>query len=261
MLAQAWAGRGDMRWVSRAGPRRWALADGPSGLAPHLEGAGCVLCLAGVTAGSQAALAGNREIALAVLRATDIAAAAPHIFLASSMAVYGRAEGLSVEDGPTAPAGPYGQAKLEMEQASHALAAQAGLGLTQLRLGNVVGADVLGQNLAARRPITLDQFPDGRTPVRSYVDAERLALVLDRLIERAVSGQSLPPVLNLAAAPALEMGALLAAMGQTYQTRAAPEGALAVSEMSVKRLSALVPGAAAPVSAQQAARAWKAFRP
>jgi nucleoside-diphosphate-sugar epimerase len=210
-----------------------------------------VICLAGVTAApsawGQAGFEMNVDIGLAVAEAAQ----GRRVLLASTQAVYGPTPGPHSEAGPVAPANPYGQSKLAME---HAVADRPEV--TCLRLGNVIGADMLGRNLAAGRRLTLDQFADGRTPRRSYIDPLSLAQVLDALL---VCQEELPAVLNVARAPTLEMGALLTEAGVSFGVRPAPPGALPVVSMTCSNLFTLVPEMAAPLSAGAAVANWQSL--
>ncbi len=220
-------------WCARSGAdMTWTLMDGPATLAPALRGQDAVLCLAGATPGADS-FDLNAEVALAVIEAAR-QAGCPRVFLFSSMAVYGPGAG-HAEDGPCAPATAYGASKLDMER--RAAKAAGGVAVTALRLGNVAGADALFRNIAAGRAITLDRFADGATPARSYIDPTLLAEVLVALARQS----DLPPVLNLAADPPVEMAALMDAADAGYDTRPAPETALREVSMDLSRLKALVP--------------------
>ena len=219
-------------WCARDGADvQWRLEDGASALAPMLDGQDAVLCLAGATPGA-GKFDLNTDVALAVIEAAR-QAGCPRVLLCSSMAVYGPGFG-HAEDGPCAPAAPYGASKLEMEQ--RAAAAAGDVAVTALRLGNVAGADALFRNIAAGRAITLDLFDDGTTPARSYIDPTLLARVLMALLRLP----DLPPVLNLAADPPVEMAALMRAAGADYATRPAPDTALREVSMDLSRLKTLV---------------------
>ncbi len=257
MLRKLWAGRDGIVWSSRRGPGpRWALQTGAAALDPLMADAGTVICLAGATPGS-GDFAANAEIAEAVVASAARRTRPPHVFLASSMAVYGSRRGPCSEASPTAPIGNYGRSKLEMERRAAALAAGAGVGVTALRLGNVVGVDMLFRNIAGGAAVVLDRFPDGRTPVRSYIDPERLGQALDRLAALAAAGEALPGVLNLAGEPPLEMADLVRAAGLDVSTRPAPAGALPEAVMDTGRAKALVPALEAPRDAAAAVAAWR----
>jgi nucleoside-diphosphate-sugar epimerase len=243
MLRQIWADRGYL-WLSRA---EWRVEDGSSALVPQIARADAVFCLAGVGWAPG-------DFSLNVRIAREVAAAAPDVpvLFSSSQAVYGALPGPLSEDTDPAPRNDNGRSKLAMEEAVRGQA-----NVTCLRQANVVGADMLGRNITAGRALSIDTFPDGRTPRRSYLDPKSLALAIEALVTQ----DSLPPVLNLARAPALEMGALARAAGQDYAKPPAPAGVLQEVEMDLTRLFQLVPALAAPVSAAEAVASWQSCKP
>lgn len=243
LLARPLADRPGVVWLSRAD---WRAEDGPEALRPLLEGAGAVLCLAGA-ASAQAELSLNMTIGCAVCEAAPEAA---QVFLASSQAVYPMTPGPHVEAAAD-PGSAYGASKLGMERACLGLRER----VTALRLGNVVGADLLGRNIGLAR-VVLDVFPDGRTPRRSYIDPESLARVVIGLADLALDG-ALPKRLNVARAPLLEMGALAAAAGAAFETRPAPDGAVPEVAMHLEQLFMLLPEMSAPLTAEDALAAWR----
>lgn len=195
------------------------------------RGARAIICLSGITparAGASGAnLSENVEIALGALNLA-VAAAVPRIFAASSAAVYGAGAGPLTEDVRCAPLSDYGKEKLAMEQAM--LKTRAGVAVTLLRIGNVAGADaILG---GWQRGMQIDQFPDGRTPSRSYIGPVTLARVLHQLC----SADNLPPVLNIAAPGAVQMGALLDAAGLEWQPKPAPAAAIPEVQLDTSAL-------------------------
>jgi len=182
------------------------------------EAASCVqavVCLSGVTPAHAAATGDamhlNTDLACAAI------AAAPEgvrVFLASSAAVYGAADGPHLETDPVSPVSSYGAAKRAMEQA--ALAHGEGR-ICVLRIGNVAGADaILG---GWRAGMTLDRLPDGRTPRRSYIGPKTLA----RVIYTLCLAPEVPQILNIAAPGLVEMGDLLDSAGLAWAPRA-PQG-------------------------------------
>ena len=121
-------------------------------------------------------------------------------------------------------------AKLAMEQAlTHAPE------VTALRIGNYAGSGALF-HAARQGPVSLDQFPDGRSPLRSYIGPVSLARVLAALL--AAPG-ALPPVLNVALPGGVEMAALLHAAALPFTLRPAPETACAEMVLDVTQLCAL----------------------
>lgn len=216
------------------------LGDGAA-LAAAAGSADVVLCLAGVTAGEDAALAMNTALALAVLRA-----APGPVLLASSAAVYGA--GPSAEDDAPQPLAPYGRAKLEMERAALATGRDD---VVLLRIGNVAGADaLLGRSFPAGERV-LDVFADGHAPQRSFIGPIALSRALARLVRLVAAGVTVPQVLNLALPGACGMDDLLRAAGESWTPRPAPAGVIPVVELDVRRAVALglVPEAPARASA------------
>jgi nucleoside-diphosphate-sugar epimerase len=215
-----------------------------------------VLCLSGVISGSPAALRNNSALAEAAL---DIGAAcgAAQVFLASTAAVYGPAPVPLSETLTLHPLSDYGRAKAEMEDRAQTRAAQLNLPVTILRIGNVAGADaLLGQPVGA--PITLDRFPDGQGPRRSYIGPGDLAAVLEALLRAGAAGQALPAVLNLALPGPVAMADLLRAAGRRFDWQPAPDRALPIVDLDTSRLSGLIPlpeGSASRIVAD-----WQSFQ-
>ncbi len=227
----------------------WRVENGPELLKPHIQTYDSVFCLIGATPGAGVDFGLNVEVANAVCAAAQGA----HVFLASSMAVYGHMEQPACESSEPQSPNAYGASKFEMEQ----VAGSFGARVTSLRLGNVMGADMLAGNLASGAEMKLHIFPDGRGPRRSYIDPEKLADCLQRLFELAASDQPLPAVLNVSSNPALDMGDILRAMGIGFQEIEAPEQALQSAEMDISRLTALIPEMANPVPVKDAVAAWR----
>ena len=250
LLRAGWRGRGDVApvWQYRGdAPAGGLVWDPLAGTVPDAGPVDAVLGLAGVVAGDAPALARNTDLARA---AHDAGAAlgARHVFLTSTAAVYGTG-GPHPESAPPAPRTDYARAKHAMEAAARAFPAAPGC--TVLRIGNVVGADMLA-GAVARGTVTLDRFADGRGPRRSYIGPGAFADVLAGLVRRAAAGGRLPGRLNLAAPGAVAMEALLAAAGQGWHWRPAPETALAALTLDVRRLAGLVPLAPADPAAMVA---------
>ncbi|GGX38744.1 epimerase [Tateyamaria omphalii] len=207
LLKPRWPGAAT--WTTRSDVD---IAD-PDALARALSGADAVFCLAGVTHGSNAPMELNTTLA----RQTLDAAHGAHVFLFSSAAVYGALQGLLSENGATSAQSQYGISKLEMER----MAAQHPNPSTSLRLGNVAGADAI---LGGWQPgFQLDQFPDGSTPVRSYIGPGKLAEVLNTLAH----SNDLPQVLNIATPNTVHMGDLLDAAALEWTPRPATDRAIA----------------------------------
>jgi len=193
-------------------------------LAQIMEGARAVVCLAGVTGArarqTGASLRDNSLLAQATVQAAA-RSGVPRVFLASSAAVYGRAQSPLHERTIGTALSPYGQAKYEMEQAACALGDAQGVQVCNLRIGNVAGADaILGE---WQQDFALDTFADGSTPRRSYIGPESLAKVIVTLS----SAQSTQRYLNVASPRATAMGDLLDAAGLGWTSRAATPQSIA----------------------------------
>mgnify|MGYP005850298485 CR=1 FL=1 len=178
-LRQFWPGLGlDPVWQYRANAPDGALLWSPLAYSvPDVGPVDTVVCLSGVTQG--AALALNTDLARAALDAARVLGA-KRVLLASSSAVYGASPGPHFEDGPCAPATPYGVSKLTMEQA--ALAQAGALAVCCLRIGNIAGADALLGGLTPGTVPVLHHFSDGRAPRRAYIGPKTLAHVLAQLV-------------------------------------------------------------------------------
>lgn len=264
LLRRAWP-EGQGLWQARPG----RLAPGadrvlldplaaPAALARAAARTQAILCLAGVTpAAAQrgAAMADNTALALAAVEAGAVAGVP--VLLASSAAVYGAQGGLLDEATAPAPVSDYGRAKAEMEARAARAAAELGVAVTALRIGNVAGADaILGGWRAGFR---LDRFADGRTPRRSYIGPATLARVLAELAGRAARRGDLPGVLNIAAPGAVEMGALLDAADLAWAPRPAPEGAIPEVALDVAALARLVALDPAAGRAETLVAEWRAL--
>lgn len=256
LMRSQWQGGGlTLRWQGR----RMGAAPGWTDWAPGQPLPPCrvVLLLSGVTAGDASALAVNSRIGLEVAQAA-VAAGAGCILLASTMAIYGRTpDSAATED--TAPDRPnaYGLSKLAMEQAMARALDGTGVALCALRIGNVAGADLLGDRVARGLPILLDRFPGGGGPVRSYAGPGLLARVTESLARRAIAGQPLPAVLNVAGQAPLDMADLMQAARQPFDWQ--PAGPLAVPciAMDCTRLAALVPPVPQAETARGVAAEWR----
>ncbi|AXQ94974.1 SDR family oxidoreductase [Cereibacter azotoformans] len=248
-LSPVWHGRGassDLAWdmLSEA----W-----PGGRAD------IVLTLAGVTSRA-GRLEDNGALGMAGCRAAE-AAGARHVFLLSSGAVYGsaRSEDLSEEDEPR-PDTPYGEAKLTMERAALEWRGPGRPGLTILRLGNVAGADaLLGPRRAPGEIIVLDPVPGAGGPVRTYIGPVSLADVLARLARLAIGGAPLPEVLNLGAAPPVDMADLLEAAGLAWRWDPPRDGVIPRVSLALGRLAALCPMPADAGAPARLVAEWRAL--
>lgn len=216
----------------------WCVCDPlaePEALARAAAGCDAILCLAGGVPG-RGDVTVSTPLAEAAVRAGATSGA--RVLLASSAAVYGAQAGVLEEGRPPAPLSDYGRTKAHMETCAAALGIRLGVPVTTLRIGNVAGIDAI---LGGWRPgFRLDRFADGRTPRRSYIGAGTLARVLGDLVAAA----DLPPVLNVAAPGAVEMGALLEAAGLDWTPRVAPDSAIpevVLSTAALERITSFAP--------------------
>lgn len=216
----------------------WATFDPlnePDVLAEAASGCTAILCLAGVVNGRLAPggnLKDNITLGEAAVRAgaRSGSASGARVFLASSAAVYGAQTGVLAEEAALTPLSDYGKAKVEMEMRGAALAAELGVQVCALRIGNIAGIDAI---LGGWKPgFQLDQFADGRTPRRSYIGVKTLARILGDLM----LAKDLPQALNVAAPGGVEMGALLDAAGLAWTPRPAGQGAIEEVCLSTRAL-------------------------
>ncbi|MGP6088700.1 NAD-dependent epimerase/dehydratase family protein [Antarctobacter jejuensis] len=192
----------------------------PGAPAPDVGPVAAVVALWGVTPGPGRDLSENTALAVA---AVDLAQAvgASAVLHCSSAAVYRPGPDPLTEDMAGDPPSPYGQAKLDMEQAIAARATPDGPRQIILRIGNVAGADSLFANLRPGAAVTLDRFADGAGPSRSYITAGDLARVIEGFL-RSETGRG---IYNTAAPVPTPMADLVTAVGADLNWRDAPEGA------------------------------------
>ncbi|MCE8519033.1 NAD(P)-dependent oxidoreductase [Ruegeria pomeroyi] len=228
----------------------------PDRLVAAARGRKAILCLSGVIPGRESpgtTLDDNIDLALAAVRAG--AQTGARVLLASSAAVYGNQAGLLSEQASTRPTNAYGRAKLEMEQRATELARASGVSCCCLRIGNIAGIDaVLGKWTPK---ITLDRFPDGHTPRRSYIGPRSLARVLFDLM----LVPDLPQVLNIAAPGMVEMGNLLDAAGLHWTPRLPQPGTIAQVQLDTTSLNRLSPVAADEASPACLVAQWRSLEP
>ncbi|WP_246162373.1 NAD-dependent epimerase/dehydratase family protein [Roseovarius faecimaris] len=241
-------------FAARSGPSDLPAFDAVA-LPDTLPPADMVIGLWGVTSGSPAALARNATLATAtqaLARATG-ARVALHL---SSAGVYGPGEDLS-EDSPALAASDYGRAKLRMEAA---VAGFAGDGIAHccIRLANVVGADSLASGLSGSAPVTLTRFDDGKGPLRSYVAPGHLRGIFAAL--SALPAAALPPVLNVAAPPPVEMEALARAAGKDVAWKPVTPADRQRVTLNTARLAALLPDLSLPKTAEDMIADWQQAR-
>jgi nucleoside-diphosphate-sugar epimerase len=231
ILQRCWRGK-PVSWHARSQPEAQYSFDPVNDKIEMINAFGAhdvVLCLSGVTPGN-GDLSQNAQIAESVLHAAD-AAGGPVVLLCSSAAVYGKGGFDLRETQPTQPISAYGQAKLDMEQVAKRLGAQLGVRTCALRIGNVAGADAILGNW--QPGFQLDQFPDGSTPLRSYIGPADLAACLHSLLRRATD---LPITLNLARPDPVQMGELLDAAGYDWHPRPASTNCIKAVCLNTERL-------------------------
>ncbi|WP_299026341.1 NAD(P)-dependent oxidoreductase [uncultured Sulfitobacter sp.] len=211
--------------------------------------AGVVICLSGITPAHAAATGDamelNTDLALAAI---DAAPADVRVFVASSAAVYGAADGPHLESDAGTPVSTYGHAKRAMEQA--ALAHGQGR-VCVLRIGNVAGADaILG---GWRAGFALDRLPEGGTPRRSYIGPQSWAHVMYALC----NAETLPDILNIAAPGVVAMGDLLDAAGLAWTARAPQDEVIAEVALDTTALERLYSFETDECTAQGMVAQWK----
>ena len=260
MMQAFWPEKGTLVCHSRSNRPGYVTFDPLSDvdlLGGAMSRARAVICLSGITpahaAASGDALTLNAELALATVRAADRAGGV-RVFLASSAAVYGAAEGPLSEDMICNPVSDYGRAKLEMEKVALASAKARNVPVTVLRIGNVAGADaILG---GWHRGMTVDLLPGGGTPWRSYIGPQTLTQVLHHLCRAG----TLPDVLNIAAPGTVKMGALLDAAGLVWSPTPATGATIGRVERSTKRLENEFDFAPGAGTAAGLVAEWRAYQ-
>lgn len=209
----------------------WSDLNDPSALMKHVEQLGSVygaFVFVGVTPnGGNSAdvpMSGNIDLALTAIESCA-KAGLKRLIIASSSAVYGAGSGCAFREGDLpSPVNAYGAAKLDMEKICGEAASRLGVEVCFLRIGNVAGADsLLGRFMADGDPLTLDIFPDGDGPRRSYIGPVGLAHVLVKL---ALSKDALPTVMNIGASTPVAMNALLDAADLAWAKRDVPSNPL-----------------------------------
>lgn len=217
LLRERWPSSDDLVPIWHGGPTdelRFDIVTDTAALQAAVDASDAVLLLAGVTGETGLRpLSTNTSVARAVIARAGL----KPVFCCSTAAVYGRTAGRLGEDSPLAPVSAYGASKRDME---HAVRDQPNAFV--LRIGNVAGADAL---LGIDRPsYMLTEFPDGSTPIRSFIGPGLLARVFTHLARRALDGRSLPRVLNVAGPTPMSMAALLEAAGKAWMPKpAGPE--------------------------------------
>ncbi|NVK44942.1 MAG: NAD-dependent epimerase/dehydratase family protein [Rhodobacteraceae bacterium] len=183
----------------------------------------------------------------------------PRVLLASSSAVYGAGKGHPFrETDPLDPINAYGAAKVAMEEMALRRADEDGLEICALRIGNVAGADMLLGNAMTRAdaevPLTLDVFPDGAGPRRSYIGPRKLLCVLKALSN--LEGR-LPTCLNVAGTQPVEMNALLGAAQVPWQDRPQTDPGHQNIALDCSALAEACPGVDLSASAEDIIADWQ----
>lgn len=175
-----------------------------------------IVIFAGATSGPQL-IDLNAEIARKWLD-FSVSVGCDKVILASSSAVYGAGRNVPFKETDIPrPSNEYGSSKLKMER-SLAQYRKLGLNICSLRIGNVLGADSLWRSIRSAskdRAVKLDRYPNGRGPLRSYIEPSTLLKVLERL--SLLNGSELPQVLNVANPHATQMEDILNSVGVPWQ--------------------------------------------
>ncbi len=212
------------------------LLSQPDTIAKAAKGCAAIINLAGVTNAGDGDFAMNTDLAITGL---EIArrVGVPRVFLASSAAIYGRSDHLHHEDETPAPFSPYGAAKARMEDAiRHWDAQHTDVEPVIMRLGNIAGADQLLSRLVlgdARGVITLDQFPNGEGPQRTYIGPGALLCCFAALATAPIC----PGTLNVSLPGFVAMADLLSEIGADWRFGKAPDTAIPKVGLDVTRLS------------------------
>lgn len=246
MVRASWAARSDAPVVTPVARKAakglvaW-VPDAPMDVLPNAD---VVVALWGVTPGPGARLGVNTNLALSAMRVAQ-SVGADRVLHCSSAAVYGPAERMLVEGDSCDPASPYGAAKVTMEQALAVFAARhpEGPRPVALRIGNVAGADSLFASLRRMGAITLDRFPDGAGPLRSYIAPGDLARVIESLAAAPLN--DLSSVYNVSAPKPTGMDAIAKAAGREVIWRDVPANPMQNVVLDTTRLAALCPLAVA----------------
>lgn len=243
--------------VSRDGTVGTAWA--PGAPCSALGRADAVLALWGVTAGGSDALAANAELAVAAMElAREVGAG--RVLHCSSAAVYPPSPEPSDETVTPDPPGAYGTAKLEMERtiAAWQAAHPGGPRASCMRIANVAGADSLFASLGRGDVVTLDRFPDGQGPRRSYVAGADLARACVALLD--CPADRLPPVVNICGQTPVAMEGIVRAAGRDLTWRPAPEGAVPEVALSAGFITALGAGPRESDTPEALVSDWRRLR-
>jgi nucleoside-diphosphate-sugar epimerase len=164
-----------------------------------------VVHAAGRTPGKPGALLADNVIATANLaEAIGEASSGAGLILLGSGAQYGVADQLvpCKEDDPCSPFEPYGLSKHAAETAAIAAGRRLGLGVTSLRIFNVVAPEPQGEQVfaaflrraaeaAAAGPPPWRVRMGALTALRDFVDVEDVLTAVEQVIERGVWGEAI----------------------------------------------------------------------
>ncbi|MFD1342227.1 NAD-dependent epimerase/dehydratase family protein [Litorisediminicola beolgyonensis] len=260
ILRSAWpASAPPLHALSRAGgPGLQAWSPGDS--IDALPRVGSVVALWGVVPGATRSLSENAALASAAM---DLGAqlGANRVLHASSAAVYRPGAHALSELEPADPVSAYGSAKRDMERAARTWRGGAGPQAVCLRIGNVAGAESLFGAMAGQDHVTLDRFPDGQGPRRSYLATTDLARAIAALA--TAPQEDLPDLVNLAAPRPTAMADIARAAGREVRWREAPPSAVPLVALDTARLEtviALGDAAAEPVHLVEDARRHAGFQ-
>jgi nucleoside-diphosphate-sugar epimerase len=238
----------------------WDIAEGPDGLLRWMARFGrlnALVVMAGVTPATGADMSLNIRLAQAYLQAAA-GAGIGRVLLASSSLVYGAGDGTPMaETTPCRPMEPYGQSKLDMENMAARMAQVEGLEVCCLRIGNVAGAESLlggACEATAAAPMTIEQFPDGRSSRRSYIGPVQAGDMLARL---AICPGPLPAALNFAGIAPVYMDDLATAARIPWRFVPAPEGRQQTRVLDCTALSRLIRMPAGTGDPKTIAREWR----
>ena len=170
-----------------------------------LEGVDTVVCLAGISFGTQSELFLNTQLAEASLKLSEDIGA-KQLFYASSAAVYGYGNSLTEQDAAN-PVSDYGQSKLDAERFLEK--SNSDVSIISMRMGNALFADSITGQLKPpplENLIYLDFFPNGRSLCRSYIDSISLSRIINSLSDSTLNGFN---ILNVASIEEIEADQLL----------------------------------------------------
>lgn len=237
MVRAVWQAAGlNLLPVVRSGPvPTGGLLWEPGMPVPAVERVAAVVALWGVTPGPDRDLSLNTQLAKEAMALGDALGAAA-VLHCSSGAVYRPGPDPVSEDATPDPQSAYGRAKLDMERAIFADGRAGGPRQVVMRIGNVAGADSLFGNLARGCRITLDRFPEGDAPARSYIGPRDLC----RVVEALIRDDDAQGVFNVALPVPTGMADIAREYGSDFDWRPAPPDAFRLMCLDTTRLSRIV---------------------